>query len=77
MSSLISHGDVLIRISPTQSSKLEYSRTDGRNWSSLFGPSSQTGDFQDLRSSGKEIIAVTAKGLYYSTSGGRSWSKRA
>lgn len=65
----------MIRISPKDSKKLEYSTTNGRNWSTRFSGSS-FGEFQDLNENGKEILAVTSKGLYYSTTKGRSWSKR-
>jgi hypothetical protein len=76
MSSLISHNDILIRINPKQAGKLEYSRNDGRSWGHRYGPSSTTGDFEDLKSNGKEILAVTSKGLFYSTSEGRAWARR-
>ncbi len=65
----------LIRISPKDSNKLEYSTTNGRSWSTRFSGSSM-GSIVDLTDNGKEILAQTEKGLYYSTTKGRSWSKR-
>ena len=65
----------MIRISPKNSKKLEYSTTNGRSWSTRF-PGSSIGSFQGLLDGGNEIIAQTEKGLYYSTTKGRSWSKR-
>ena len=32
--------------------------------------------FYDLTSYGSEVIAITSKGVYASTNGGRSWSPR-
>jgi hypothetical protein len=37
---------------------------------------SSCGDFEDLTDNGKEILATTSKGIYYSTNDGRSWFKR-
>ncbi|MCU0470826.1 MAG: hypothetical protein MUF58_19745 [Arcicella sp.] len=75
MSQMIKTGKELIRISPKQQNKIEYSTNDGRSWMTRYSGSS-TGDFQDLTENGKEILATTSKGLYYSTNGGRSWMKR-
>ena len=65
----------MIRISPKDSKKLEYSTTNGRSWSTRF-PGASMGAFLNLTDAGKEILAQTEKGLYYSTTKGRSWSKR-
>ncbi|MHB1178693.1 MAG: hypothetical protein ACYCZO_10225 [Daejeonella sp.] len=75
MGQMINRGKDLIRISPGNSNKIEYSTNDGRSWSTRYSSSSQ-GDFSDLVDNGKEILATTSKGLYYSTTDGRSWSKR-
>jgi hypothetical protein len=72
---MINRGKELIRISPKDSGKLEYSTSDGRSWSTRYSGGS-CGDFEDLTDNGKEILATTSKGLYYSTNEGRSWSKR-
>ncbi len=72
---MINRAKELIRISPGNSSKIEYSTNDGRSWSTRYSSSSQ-GDFSDLTDNGKEILATTSKGLYYSTNDGRSWSWR-
>ena len=34
------------------------------------------GDFLELIDNGKDILAQTTKGLFYSTTEGRSWTKR-
>lgn len=75
MSQMINRGKELIRISPKSASKLEYSTTNGRTWSTRYSGTS-CGDFQDLTDNGKEILAQTSKGLYYSITEGRTWNKR-
>ena len=75
MAQMIIRGKEMIRISPKDSKKLEYSTTNGRSWSTRFSGSSM-GEIQDLNENGKELLAITSKGLYYSTTDGRSWSKR-
>ena len=76
MSQMIQKGQELIRISPKNAQKIEVSRDNGRAWSVRYGGSSATGEFNDLTDNGKEILALTSKGLYYSRNEGRSWSKR-
>jgi hypothetical protein len=75
MAQMINRGKELIRISPKQSNKIEYSTNDGRSWISRYSGTS-AGDFHDLTDNGKEILAQTSKGLYYSTNDGRSWILR-
>ena len=75
MPQMIKRGNELIRIN-TQKNILEYSTSDGRNWSSRF-TGSMCGTFYDLMDNGKEILAQTSKGLWFSTSEGRNWNKRA
>jgi hypothetical protein len=75
MGSMINRGDELIRISPKDSGKLEYSKNDGRTWSTRYSGGS-AGDFEELTDKGDEILATTSKGLYYSKNDGRTWSKR-
>jgi hypothetical protein len=72
---MLNTGKELIRISPSNSQKLEYSTNDGRTWSQRFSGSSY-GDFEDLTGNGNEILATTSKGLYYSRNDGRTWAKR-
>ncbi|TYT78416.1 beta propeller repeat protein [Treponema phagedenis] len=76
MSQMLNRGKELIRISPKDSKKLEYSTNDGRSWMTRYSSSSSQGAFQDLTDNGKEILATTEKGLFYSTNDGRSWMKR-
>ena len=75
MSQMINRGKELIRISPKDPNKLEYSTNDGRSWMTRYSGSTP-GRFEDLTDNGKEILATTSKGLYYSTNDGRSWMKR-
>jgi len=75
MGQMINRGKEIIRISPKQQNKLEYSTNDGRTWNTRYSGSSY-GDFQDLTDNGKEILGQTTKGLYYSTNYGRTWNKR-
>lgn len=66
----------MIRISPKDNKKIEYSRTRGISWSTRYLGSSKTGAFHDLTDAGKEILAQTENGLYYSTNKGLTWQKR-
>lgn len=72
---MIKRGKELIRISPKDNKKIEYSTTEGRSWNTRY-TSSGAGEFNDLTDNGKEILGMTSKGLYYSTTDGRSWNKR-
>ncbi len=74
MSQMINRGRELIRISPKNATKIEYSTNDGRTWTQRF--SGSCGDFQDLMENGREILAQTSKGLYYSINEGRTWTRR-
>ena len=73
---MINRGKELIRISPKDAKKLEYSTNDGRTWSIRGAISSSRGDFKDLTDNGKEILATCEKGLFYSSNEGRTWQKR-
>lgn len=75
MSQMINRGKELIRICPTQSTKIEFSTNGGRVWITRYS-GTFAGDFLDLVDSGKEILAQTSKGLYYSNNEGRVWIKR-
>ena len=75
MAQMINRGKELIRICPTQSTKIEYSTNGGRVWITRYSGTS-AGDFHDLTDNGKEILAQTSKGLYYSNNEGRVWVKR-
>jgi hypothetical protein len=75
MSQLIIKDGEMIRINPKDSTKLEYSKNNGRSWATRFSGSS-IGAFHDLNDVGKEILAQTDKGLYYSKTNGRMWAKR-
>lgn len=73
---MISHGKELLRISPANKMKLEFSTDEGRNWRMRFSGSSSVGEFSELFDFGKEIQGMTSKGLYYSTDDGRNWRLR-
>lgn len=75
MAEIISRKNELIRINPTKRTKLEYSRDVGRIWNGRFS-NTVCGDFIDLADAGKEILATTSKGLYFSRNGGSTWLKQ-
>ena len=70
---MINRGKEMLRISPKDSKKIEYSTNQGRTWIVRYSGSSNTGAFSDLMDAGKEILGTTDKGLYYSTNDGRTW----
>ena len=76
MSQMISYGGELIRISPKDHTKLEVSKNNGTSWNTRYYGSSSVGCFIDLLYSGKELLATTDKGLFYSTNKGTSWMVR-
>jgi hypothetical protein len=76
MSTMLNLGKELLRISPKDSQKLEYSTNNGSSWNTRYSGSSSTGNFSDLTDAGKEILGTTSRGLYYSTNKGSSWNKR-
>lgn len=76
MSIMINRGKELIRISPANAAKIEYSLNGGRSWTTRFSGSSNVGTFSDLTDNGKEILATTSKGLFVTTNDGRSWTFR-
>ncbi len=76
MPQMINYGDELIRISPKDNRKLEYSRNDGVSWNHRFTSNNGIGRFLDLMDNGKELLATTDKGLFYSKSKGASWNAR-
>lgn len=53
---MINRGKEIIRISPKQQNKLEYSTNDGRTWNTRYSGSSY-GDFQDLTDNGNLKIS--------------------
>jgi len=76
MSQMINYGGELIRISPKDNQKLEYSRNKGVSWMPRCSASSSRGKFIDLVDNGNEILATTEKGLFYSKNKGVSWALR-
>lgn len=73
---MINRGKEMLRISPKDSRKIEYSTTQGRTWINRYSGSSSTGNFIDLMDVGNEILGTTDKGLFYSTTEGRTWILR-
>jgi hypothetical protein len=71
MSLMLNRGSELLRISPQNSSEIQYSTNGGSNWYSRY--SGGVGNFQDLTESGNEILGTTTQGLYYSTNDGNNW----
>ena len=52
---MIQLGRELLRISPKDSKKLEYSTNDGRSWNTRFNGSFTTGLFTDICDMGHEL----------------------
>ena len=75
MPKMINRGKEIIRICPTNPSRLEYSTNGGRIWNIRY-LGTTVGKFIDLMDNGKEILGTTDKGLYYSTNDGRIWNLR-
>ena len=76
MAQILNRGKELIRINPKDSRKLDCSINDGRTWTGRFYGNASTGSFIDLTDNGKEILATTDKGFFYSINEGRTWNKR-
>ena len=70
---LFSKGE-LLRINPSNNT-IESSGNGGRSWSPRCTNASY-GTFRDLLLVGREILAVTSRGLYVSTNSARSFSPR-
>lgn len=70
---MINRGKEMLRISPKDSKKIEYSTNQGRTWIVRYSGSSNTGAFSDLMDAGKEILGTINKWLYYSANDGRTW----
>ena len=66
----------LLRISPKDAHKLEFSLNNGQTWLPRFVAGSNIGEFKDLVDTGKELIATTSVGLCFSVNGGRTWLRR-
>lgn len=60
MPQLINYGKEMLRISPKG---IEYSINAGRSWMPRYS-SSSCGAFIDFLPYGKELIAITSKGVY-------------
>lgn len=73
---MINRGKEILRISPKDSKKIEYSTNQGRTWMIRYNGSSNVGPFIDLMDSGREIFGTTDNGLFYSTNDGRTWMLR-
>lgn len=76
MPTMINKGRELIRISPKDNTKLEYSINGGVFWNTRFPGQSRLGTFFDLMDAGREMLATTNEGLFYSTNNGQTWQLR-
>ena len=76
MSRMINYGGELIRISPKDNKKLDFSRNNGLSWNHRFTSNDSVGKFLDLMDNGDEMLATTDKGLFYSRNKGVSWNAR-
>lgn len=72
MSQMITAGSEILRISPKNPCHIEYSYNGGRSWLVRY-IGSTAGQFKDLQICGREILALTSKGVYYSKDNGRTW----
>ena len=72
MSQIVQVGNEILRISPKNPCHIEYSYNQGRSWLDRY-IGSTPGRFLDLQVAGTQIIALTAKGTYYSKDSGRTW----
>lgn len=72
MPQMINYGEELIRISPKDNKKIEFSRNNGLTWI-LRCTNSSVGGFLDLMDNGPEILATTQRGLYFSKNKGLTW----
>ncbi len=73
---MINYGGELIRISPKDNNKLEYSKSNGLTWLVRCCGNSSYGKFIDLMDNGSELLATTQKGLFCSKNKGLSWNVR-
>ena len=73
---LIQRGKEMIRISPKDNKKIEFSVNQGRTWMTRYNGSFNIGSFVDLMDSGKEILGTTDKGLFFTVNEGRTWMLR-
>ncbi len=63
----------LLRISPKDAHRLEFSLNNGLTWLTRYVSRANIGEFIDLVDTGKEILATTSLGLCFSLNGGRTW----
>lgn len=66
----------LLRISPKDARKLEFSVNNGQTWLPRYFAGSNIGEFKDLVDNGKELLATTSVGLCFSVNGGKVWLRR-
>ncbi len=66
----------LLRISPKDAHRLEFSTNKGQTWLTRYVSGANIGEFKDLVDTGKELIATTSVGLCFSVNGGRTWLRR-
>lgn len=75
MSRMIDRGRELIRISPKDPNKLEYSTNGGRTWATRF-VGQLVGKIVDIFDKDGKIHISTDKGEFSSNNGGRNWLRR-
>lgn len=77
MPQVIKKGKEHLRICPNNTLKIEYSADGGESWNLRYmGNPAGPGSFTDLQDGGKEILATTDNGSFYSKNKGKSWLKR-
>lgn len=66
----------LLRISPKDAHRLEFSTNNGLTWFPRYISGGNIGEFIDLVDTGKELLATTSLGLCFSVNGDRTWLRR-
>ncbi|WP_428063864.1 hypothetical protein [Candidatus Avelusimicrobium fimicolum] len=72
MSQIVQVGNEILRISPKNPCHIEYSYNGGRSWLSRY-IGTVAGPFKDLQTVGTQLVALSAKGIFYSKDQGRTW----
>lgn len=66
-----------IRICPTNTLKIEFSVDGGETWKLRYmGNPAGPGGFLELEDGGKELLATTDNGSFYSKNKGKSWMRK-
>lgn len=75
MAKTIDYKEESIRINPV-TNMIDFSENNGEHWQERYTRAVYTGCFVDLIIHKEELLACTAKGIYYSHNQGHSWVPR-